>query len=59
MYRIYVLYSSLADKYDVGYSSDLWRRLDQHLNDDGTKFTGSFKPLIFPTFAAQLNKTTI
>ena len=43
MYYIYILYSSLADKYYVGYSSDPWRRLDQHLNNDGTKFTGSFK----------------
>jgi len=43
MHCIYVLYASLADKFYVGYPSDPWRRLDQHLNNDGTKFTGSFK----------------
>ena len=56
MFCIYILYSSLADKYYVGFSSDPWRRLDQHLNNDGTKFTGSFKDWeISATFEASTN----
>jgi len=58
MYCIYILYSSLADKYYVGYSSDPWRRLDEHLNNDKTKFTGSFKDWkISAIFQASTNIT--
>ncbi|MBM3171688.1 MAG: GIY-YIG nuclease family protein [Bacteroidetes bacterium] len=48
----------MADKYYVGYSSDPWRRLHQHLNNDGTKFTGSFKDWkISAIFQASTNIT--
>jgi putative endonuclease len=39
-YYIYILYSSGVDKYYVGYSQDPFKRLEQHLRNDGTKFTG-------------------
>ncbi len=39
-YYIYILYSPLLDKYYVGYSSNPWNRLDQHLNNSPDKYTG-------------------
>jgi len=43
MFYIYILYSAIADKYYVGHSENPWNRLNQHLSNDGTKYTGSFK----------------
>ena len=43
MYYIYILYSADADKYYVGHSEDPWARQDQHLSNNGTKYTGSYK----------------
>ncbi len=42
MHYICVLYSVAADRYYVGYSSDPWKRLEQHLTNRGEKYTGSF-----------------
>jgi putative endonuclease len=42
MHYIYVLYSASADRYYFGYSSDPWKRLEQHLTNRGEKYTGSF-----------------
>jgi putative endonuclease len=42
-YYIYILYSGSLDKFYVGYSSDPWRRLDQHLENEAFKFTGKTK----------------
>ena len=43
MYYLYILYSCQANKYYVGHSIDPWNRLNQHLNNSGEKFTGSYK----------------
>ena len=43
MYYIYILYSKQADKYYVGHSEDPWKRLAQHLENTGEKYTGSYK----------------
>jgi putative endonuclease len=42
MYYIYILYSSLADKFYVGHSQNPWQRLSQHLSNTKDKFTGKF-----------------
>ena len=42
-FYIYILYSQEADKFYVGYSSDPWGRLEQHLNNEKDKFTGRYK----------------
>ena len=42
-YYIYILYSSILDKYYVGYSSDPWLRVNQHNENAVDKFTGRTK----------------
>ena len=42
-YYIYFLHSSELDKYYAGYSSDPWRRLEQHLENTSDKYTGRAK----------------
>ena len=42
MIYIYVLFSSSADKYYVGHSVDPWKRLIQHNENSGSKFTGKY-----------------
>ena len=44
MYYIYLIYSNSADKYYIGHSSDPWKRLEQHNNNEPDKFTGKYKP---------------
>ncbi len=39
-YYIYMIYSISIDRHYVGYSSDPWLRLGQHLNNTKDKFTG-------------------
>jgi putative endonuclease len=43
MYYLYFLFSEQADKFYVGYSADPWKRLEQHLANNGQKFTGAYK----------------
>jgi putative endonuclease len=43
MYYLYILYSVNANRYYVGHSSNPWTRLEQHLNNGGDKYTGSYK----------------
>jgi putative endonuclease len=43
MYYLYILYSAEADKYYVGHSEYPWNRQQQHLTNNGTKYTGSYK----------------
>jgi putative endonuclease len=40
VYCIYILYSSSAYLFYVGYSEDPWRRIKQHNNNQSFKFTG-------------------
>nr|WP_294861046.1 GIY-YIG nuclease family protein [uncultured Fluviicola sp.] len=42
-YYIYFLYSLSIDRYYVGYSSNPWTRLEQHLTNSGDKYTGKVK----------------
>lgn len=39
-YYIYIIYSISIDRYYVGYSSNPWLRLGQHLNNTKDKYTG-------------------
>jgi len=39
-YYIYVLFSVNIDRYYIGYSSNPWNRLNQHLTNSAEKFTG-------------------
>lgn len=43
MFYIYILYSSTADKFYVGYSEDPWARLQQHRENSSDKFTGKYE----------------
>jgi len=57
MFYIYILYSDSADKFYVGHSSDPWQRLQQHLNNTGDKYTGSYKDWrITAVFEASIDK---
>ena len=42
-YHIYIIYSSSIDRYYIGYSSDPWRRLEQHNKNAADKYTGKAK----------------
>ncbi len=42
-FYIYILYSQMADKYYVGHTSNIDTRLEQHLQNDSTKYTGKYK----------------
>ena len=43
MFYIYILFSSAADKFYVGYSEDPWSRLQQHKENGTDKFTGKYE----------------
>ncbi len=45
-YYIYILYSNSIDRYYVGYSSDPWLRLEQHISNSTDKYTGKAKDWI-------------
>ena len=42
MFYLYLLYSAKAKKFYIGYSSDPYKRLQQHLNNKGDKYTGKY-----------------
>jgi putative endonuclease len=39
---IYIIYSLSANKYYVGFSTDPWRRLAQHNENELDKYTGKY-----------------
>jgi putative endonuclease len=43
-YYIYILHCN-NDNYYTGYTTDMVRRYQKHINGDGSKYTRSFKPL--------------
>src|SRR5699024_9726348 len=43
-YYVYILYSSSADKYYVGSSSNPWKRLKQHNTVPYNTFTSKYRP---------------
>jgi putative endonuclease len=42
-YYIYILYSNEAKKFYVGHSNNPWKRVNEHLENEGNKFTGKYK----------------
>jgi putative endonuclease len=57
MYYLYILFSTEADRFYVGHSSDPWQRLQQHLTNSGDKYTGSYKDWeLKGVFEVSLNK---
>ena len=44
MYYIYILYSEKYDKYYVGLTNDLERRLDEHNSGLKSNFTSKYRP---------------
>ncbi len=44
MFYIYILYSLKGDRYYLGYSSDPWKRVEQHNENKKDKYTGIFGP---------------
>lgn len=48
-YYIYILYSNSIDRFYVGYSSNPWMRLEQHLSNSTDKYTGKAKDWILKT----------
>jgi putative endonuclease len=42
-FHIYILYSLSIDRYYIGYSSNPWTRLEQHLTNSIDKYTGKAK----------------
>ena len=42
-YLIYIIYSTSIDRYYIGYSSDPWRRLEQHNTNTSDNYTGQTK----------------
>lgn len=46
MHYIYVLYSTTADKFYVGYSTDPFRRVEEHNSKPFTTFTAKYRPWV-------------
>ena len=46
MYYLYILYSSSADKFYVGYTNDYLRRLSEHNSSDRLTFTSKHRPWV-------------
>ncbi len=55
-FYIYILYSKGYYKYYVGYSSDPWRRLEEHNTKPFNTFTSKFRPWIIKAVFSCGNK---
>ena len=44
MVYLYILYSPSSDKYYVGYSNDVERRINEHNNSERTTYTSKHRP---------------
>ena len=42
-FYIYIIHSSSIDRYYIGYSSNPWNRLEQHITNSAEKYTGQTK----------------
>ena len=49
MYYIYIIYSPLSDKYYVGYTDDVYRRLAEHNSKPFNTFTSRHRPWLLKT----------
>ena len=54
-FYIYILWSKTSEKYYVGFSEDVIRRLDQHNNARRTKYTSKHLPWILAGYFAISN----
>jgi len=46
MFSVYILYSQSSDRYYVGYTDNVTRRLDEHNLNDHTTYTSKHRPWI-------------
>jgi putative endonuclease len=46
MFYIYILYSQSADRYYIGHTDDLVRRIEEHNNIIKNSYTSKFRPWI-------------
>ena len=46
MYYIYIIYSSVSDKYYIGFTDDLQRRVTEHNIKPYNTFTAKYRPWI-------------
>jgi len=46
MYFIYILYSPSADKYYIGHTNDIIRRMEEHNHSLGNKYSSKYRPWI-------------
>jgi len=46
MYSIYIIYSESADKYYVGYTSDVDLRVENHNSSSFKSFTSKYRPWV-------------
>jgi putative endonuclease len=46
MFYIYILYSDSADKYYIGHTNDIIRRLEEHNCAEKNSFTSRYRPWI-------------
>jgi putative endonuclease len=46
MFYIYILYSDRADKYYIGHTCDIFRRLEEHNSAEKNSFTSHYRPWI-------------
>jgi putative endonuclease len=46
MFCIYILYSQSADRYYIGHTDDLIRRIEEHNNVIKNSYTSKFRPWI-------------
>ena len=57
MYYIYILYSVKSDKYYIGYTQDIYRRIDEHNNIKFNTFTHKHRPWeVYALFQVSDNK---
>ena len=50
MFYLYILYSPSSDKYYVGYTENVERRLDEHNNSERLTYTSKHRPWILKKF---------
>jgi len=44
MFHVYILYSESADKYYIGHTDNVQRRLEEHNNADKNSYTSRYRP---------------
>ena len=52
MFYLYILYSASSDKYYVGYTENVDRRLHEHNNSERVTYTSKHRPWVLKKFIA-------